>query len=511
MASLLLWVGQSLAVALLVCLASRLGARHVRPAAHHLAWQSALVCLAVLALAGFAPADPPASVWGATATPLPPSRSLAPLAIPAAPGWVLPVVVAIWMSGALWRLAGLAWQLARVRRLKRSCVVMTGHDLRRASNLRRAVRAGRRARLCWCEELAGPAMLGFGRPIVALPRTQADRLTARDLEQVLLHELAHVHRRDDWSALAEHVLVALMWINPAAHVVSRGLAVSREMSCDDWVIRQTAEPIAYARCLTAVAALRARPHDESLVAGVAASRHALRRRVQQAAEVGIRPGARLTRAAFGLVPLATGMLGVAILAMPPLVVEGPTPVGNPDISVTARPEATPAQAGGGRPAAADATALARQQAAGGVPGRVGAMRPSGLRTPPRSPGLASAPLSTSTPAAETRGAGLPGASPDASGVRRVELTPVETHATGRAPFEPALPPPPSRGSADGMLLQAGAGDSVPLVKIDPSRPRAWSVTSATAGSLVDGAVYTGRSTAAFFKRVGGVLSRPFGR
>lgn len=511
MASLLLWVGQSLAVALLVSLACRLGVRHVRPAAHHLAWQSALVCLAVLALVGLALADQPASVWGATATPPPPFQPFVPLAVPAAPGWVLPVVVAIWMSGALWRLAGLAWQLARVRRLRRSCVVMTGHDLRGASTLRRAVRTGRRARLCWCEELVGPAMLGFGRPIVALPRTQADRLTARDLEQVLLHELAHVHRRDDWIALAEHVLVALMWINPAAHWVSRGLSVSREMSCDDWVIRQTAEPIAYARCLTAVAALRARPHGESLVAGVAGSRRALRRRVLRAADIRIRPGVRLTRAAFGLVPLATGMLGVAILAMPPLVVEAPTPIGNPYIAVTARPEATPAQPGGGRPAAADATALARAQTADGAPGSAGAMSPSGLRTPPRSASLASAPLSTSTPAAETRGAGLPGASPDASGERRVELMPVETHATGRALFEPALPPPPSRGAADSLLRQSGADDSVPLVKIDPSGPRLLSATSAAAGSLVDGAVYTGRSTASFFKRVGGVLSRPFGR
>jgi beta-lactamase regulating signal transducer with metallopeptidase domain len=77
-----------------------------------------------------------------------------------------------------------------------------------------------------------PFVCGLWRPMLVVPRPLLTALSHEQLEQVLLHELAHVRRGDLlWSWLPE--LARLFWFfHPVAHRASGHIRLERELACD---------------------------------------------------------------------------------------------------------------------------------------------------------------------------------------------------------------------------------------------------------------------------------------
>jgi hypothetical protein len=98
-----------------------------------------------------------------------------------------------------------------------------------------------------------PAAIGFLHPAIVIPQWALRELDAQELNSVLLHELAHLRRWDDWTNLAQQVLRALFFFHPAVWWIGRSLALEREMACDDFALASAPDPAAYARCLVSVA------------------------------------------------------------------------------------------------------------------------------------------------------------------------------------------------------------------------------------------------------------------
>jgi hypothetical protein len=101
--------------------------------------------------------------------------------------------------------------------------------------------------------LSVPTALGFFRPAVVIPSWLMQELPARELNQVLLHELAHLQRWDDWTNLIQKTLRAMLFFHPAAWWIERELSLQRENACDDFVLSETEDPKSYARCLALLA------------------------------------------------------------------------------------------------------------------------------------------------------------------------------------------------------------------------------------------------------------------
>ncbi|MEP6864640.1 MAG: M56 family metallopeptidase [Deltaproteobacteria bacterium] len=101
----------------------------------------------------------------------------------------------------------------------------------------------------------GPHVLGLVRTIIVVPPALLQRPEL--LRAALLHELAHVRRRDVLGRLAQVAASALLWFWPIVRVVGRRLDAARETACDAWALEtgEVARPT-YARLLVRMAELR---------------------------------------------------------------------------------------------------------------------------------------------------------------------------------------------------------------------------------------------------------------
>jgi BlaR1 peptidase M56/HEAT repeats len=87
---------------------------------------------------------------------------------------------------------------------------------------------------------------------ILLPREAANWPAPR-LRAVLLHEHAHVQRRDFLHAFISDVTCAVYWFHPLAWLAARQAALAREQACDDAVLAHGVEPDAYAAAILDVA------------------------------------------------------------------------------------------------------------------------------------------------------------------------------------------------------------------------------------------------------------------
>jgi len=92
--------------------------------------------------------------------------------------------------------------------------------------------------ICESPVVKSPLLLGFGRPVVVLPTGLSRRLCPDQLNAVLIHELAHLARRDHWIGLAARIAAVTFWWNPLLHAVNRRLVDLREELCDNYVLQR---------------------------------------------------------------------------------------------------------------------------------------------------------------------------------------------------------------------------------------------------------------------------------
>jgi ElaB/YqjD/DUF883 family membrane-anchored ribosome-binding protein len=199
--------------------------------------------------------------------------------------------------------------------------------------------SGRKYALRVSNAECGPITWGLLRPVVLLPRKSLFWPGER-LHAVLLHELAHVHRRDSLSQMLSLVACALYWPNPLVWLGARALRREAEMAADDAVLVSGMAPSEYAGELLHVAAeFRAQGLSASMPLSMAAP-SALSARVQSVLtptkqRSGVTSMDVLKMAAVAL--LATSAL---VAARPSLAQDVPQPPAAP--AAMATPPAPPA-------------------------------------------------------------------------------------------------------------------------------------------------------------------------
>jgi beta-lactamase regulating signal transducer with metallopeptidase domain len=216
---------QAGALILLVALLDRVLRGRARPRVRMALWTAALARLAL-----------PAGWHLPTSLTAPAAEALGVAqAEPAAGPWV-PLLAAAWVLGAV-ALAAVAILRARAarRRLLASAAAPVPEEA--LATLARAARAAGLARppaLVASAAAPGAAVIGLLRPVVVLPVPVPP---AEDLFPILLHECAHLARRDPWARLAVRAAAAAFWFHPAVHYAVRRVEALRELCCDATVAR----------------------------------------------------------------------------------------------------------------------------------------------------------------------------------------------------------------------------------------------------------------------------------
>jgi bla regulator protein BlaR1 len=176
----------------------------------------------------------------------------ATIVAPNLPG-VLPVLIAIWFVGLLTVL--FVW-IIRWRRISAAMRTATPlNDGREVGTLRRMERiAGIRKPIELLVSRASlePGIFGIARPTLIWPEGISKRLEDPHLEAVLAHEVWHVRRRDNLSAMLHMLVEAVFWFYPLVWWLGARLVEERERSCDEEVVALGSDRQIYAESILKV-------------------------------------------------------------------------------------------------------------------------------------------------------------------------------------------------------------------------------------------------------------------
>ncbi len=168
------------------------------------------------------------------------------------------VLAVTWITGALTMLVRL---ISRLRRERREVQVPADrHDVTSSF-----VADG--IPVSFDSRHPAPTVGGVLYPRILLPIGIDRLLNRQELNAVLLHEVAHAKRRDNLIRLLYEVSLCALWFHPLIWVAGARMALYRELSCDESVIRR-----AHGRALVSALAKLAVP-EQALFLQATASSH----------------------------------------------------------------------------------------------------------------------------------------------------------------------------------------------------------------------------------------------
>ncbi len=182
--------------------------------------------------------DVVAPSWATTPSAPPPLASETPAA---ASGLIarlrgrspISLLLGAWMLVMLCIGASLAWASLAVRRIVRQAHPLDTHDWRTPLwEVSDRMRLDEPPRLLRSDEVRMPFACGVITPTIVLP-ADCDSWSLDRRHAVLLHELAHVRRRDLLGHTLGRLVCALYWFHPLVWTAAKRLRAESERACDD--------------------------------------------------------------------------------------------------------------------------------------------------------------------------------------------------------------------------------------------------------------------------------------
>ena len=133
-------------------------------------------------------------------------------------------------------------------KLRQEAVDIGGTTDSLLNDCRRALSLSRPVVVAVHPSVGSPVTLGGRAPLVLVP-PDWDAWTDSDRRACLLHELAHLARRDDFAKTAQEIIRCPFFFHPLVHWLLRRLDRERELICDEAAVALGADPLAYARLL----------------------------------------------------------------------------------------------------------------------------------------------------------------------------------------------------------------------------------------------------------------------
>ncbi len=220
-------------------------------------------------------------------------------------GMVSLAVMAIWLCVSFVLTSRLATAWKRLSRLRREAVQADANTIEICQQFASRLNVSAPDVLrspC----LPSPCLAGIRRPAVLLP--EVDK--SLSIREVLIHELAHLKRRDCHWNLLRQIATAAFFFQPLLWKLSRALESAAEEVCDDYVVEFGGDRQEYAHGLVDIAELSSVPVTVAGV-GIVSLRSMLAKRVSRIMDTSRTLSTRVGNLLLVCV-IAGGLLGTTI-------------------------------------------------------------------------------------------------------------------------------------------------------------------------------------------------------
>jgi beta-lactamase regulating signal transducer with metallopeptidase domain len=215
---------------------------------------------------------------------------------------------AVWLAGACLLGLRLWWANSVFRsRLARHTPLSDQRTMRLLRECAQVLGVAQRVTALETEAVRGPAVCGLWRKWLLLPDGVFERFSDGELRHVLMHEFAHLRRRDLEINWLVTLLQSLHWFNPVLWLAFARLRVDRELATDALALAHAreADNVPYGETILKVLEGSARTAVQPGLVGIAENQARLRERLREIARRGT---ARPWRwAAIALAAVITGV------------------------------------------------------------------------------------------------------------------------------------------------------------------------------------------------------------
>jgi bla regulator protein blaR1 len=194
-----------------------------------------------------------------------------------------PFIIAVYVAGLLFMLLRFALNLAQVQRLRKKGLTYAGHQWNDfITQWRKNMGIAQPVKLFLSRYVNVPMVLGTLRPVILLPVATISHLSTEQVEAILLHELAHIRRKDYLLNIIQAIIETILFFNPFVWLVSGIIRREREHCCDDMVVTST-DPLPYAKALAILESTRT--NNAGLTLAVTGHKNQLFHRIKRIMEM----------------------------------------------------------------------------------------------------------------------------------------------------------------------------------------------------------------------------------
>jgi beta-lactamase regulating signal transducer with metallopeptidase domain len=131
-------------------------------------------------------------------------------------------------------------------------------------------------------QIDAPITFGWLNPIVLLPIAICNQLTTKEIETILIHEIAHILRKDYIVNIIISLNQTILFFNPFSILLNKEMSLQREIACDLVVIKNNPQKVEYMNALLKIAehVNKRIQKNTTLAIGILGSQSELLKRIQ---------------------------------------------------------------------------------------------------------------------------------------------------------------------------------------------------------------------------------------
>jgi bla regulator protein blaR1 len=165
----------------------------------------------------------------------------------------LPMLLVVWLVGSAVVLAVWLRRWYRISTIAKHATPMReGIEAEIVARLQAGELPEIRVEIVSTKASIEPGIFGITRPVLLWPAAIAGQLSADHVESIVAHELCHVRRRDNLTAMLHMVVESLFWFHPFVWLIGGKLMEDRERACDEAVVDSGRERRVYAESILKV-------------------------------------------------------------------------------------------------------------------------------------------------------------------------------------------------------------------------------------------------------------------